>query len=288
MSDEPRLEIIKVPDLFGEQWRAERARKKDESRRRYHDRLVAVLGAVDRSSTGVDDLAAAVLDALFVFPGEEDKDTCACACHPHLPEGDLHDYGFDCPCQHTAEERSEWFNSWMADRDEYWDSPEGREVTAERVRNEAALQAWLDANPDVTITEHGGMAPEQWYGAVDGHSFYFRERHDQWRIELDLRPSGRFYRAWVGGDFDDEASFEEREVEEGDIIADGNTGVDGYGATLVERAQFLANAIRAYLRRQNCDVHRYELDDLEFLCGRRLNWCPACGLRLFGDQATPW
>lgn len=288
MSDEPRLEIIKVPDLLGEQWRAERARQRDESRRRYHERLAAVLDAIDRSSTGVDDLADAVLDALFVFPREEGKGACACACHPHLPEGDLHDYGFDCPCQHTAEERNERFNAWMANIDEYWESPDGRQVKAERVRDEAALQAWLDGNPDVTITEHGGMAPEQWHGAVAGHSFYFRERHDQWRIELDLRPSGRFYRAWVGGDFDDEASFEERAVDEGGIIADGNTGVDGYGATLVERAQFLAGTIRTYLRRQTCDVHQYELEDLEFLCGRRLNWCPACGLRLFDDQPMPW
>lgn len=34
--------------------------------------------------------------------------------------------------------------------------------------------------------------PEEWHGEVDGHSFYFRERHDEWRIVLDLRPSGRF------------------------------------------------------------------------------------------------
>ena len=50
----------------------------------------------------------------------------------------------------------------------------------------------------------GGFAPEQWYGSVDGHRFSFRERHDEWRIELDLRPSGRFARVWVGGDLDDE------------------------------------------------------------------------------------
>ncbi len=30
------------------------------------------------------------------------------------------------------------------------------------------------------------FAPEQREGTVDGHSFYFRERHGTWRIELDL------------------------------------------------------------------------------------------------------
>lgn len=29
-------------------------------------------------------------------------------------------------------------------------------------------------------------------GLVDGHAFYFRERHGFWQIELDLQPSGHF------------------------------------------------------------------------------------------------
>jgi hypothetical protein len=45
------------------------------------------------------------------------------------------------------------------------------------------------------VHSHGGLTPEEWRGEVDGHSFYFRERHDEWRIEVDLRPSGRFIRA---------------------------------------------------------------------------------------------
>ena len=44
------------------------------------------------------------------------------------------------------------------------------------------------------------MAPEQWRGEVDGHTFYFRERNDEWRIELDLQPSCRIIRALVGTD----------------------------------------------------------------------------------------
>ena len=49
---------------------------------------------------------------------------------------------------------------------------------------------------------HDGPCPEQWTGEVDDHSFYFRERHAQWRIETDLRPSGRFIRTVTGTDND--------------------------------------------------------------------------------------
>lgn len=115
---------------------------------------------------------------------------------------------------------------------------------------------------------------------VDGHHFFFRERHDHWRIELDLRPSGRFYKAWTGGDLDDDANFELREFEQGDVIAEGATSVDGYGATPVDRAQFIVDTIRAHLLRSACDVHTNERADLELLFGRPLNWCPACGIRV--------
>jgi hypothetical protein len=288
MPDEPRLEIIKLPDLLGDEWRAERVRLSNEARDRYHDRLVATLTSMDHSSAGDTAVADAILDALFLVTRIENGDACACSCHPHLPTSDLHDFGFDCPCQQTAAERTERFNAWMADMDEFWDSPEGRAITEEDAQQEAALRAWLDANPDVTVLSHGGLAPEQWYGAVDGRSFYFRERHDRWRIELDLHPSGRFYRAWVAGELDDDTSFEDREIEEGEIVAQGTTANDGYGATPVDRVRFITDAIRAHLRRQDCDVHRHELDDLELLCGRPLNWCPACGLRLYDTEPAAW
>lgn len=125
------------------------------------------------------------------------------------------------------------------------------------------------------------MCPEQWRGAVDGHTFYFRERHDHWRIELDLRPTGHFHRVWTGGSLDDEASYELREAEEGDVIAEGVTDAPGYGETPVERAQMIVTTIRDHLRRQTCEVHTSnERVDLELLTGRTLRWCPECGARL--------
>jgi len=83
-------------------------------------------------------------------------------------------------------------------------------------------------------------------------------------------------------------SFEVREVYEGDVIAEGTTSADGYGTTPVVRARFITATIRAHLARQGCTVHRNELDDLEVLCGRPLNWCPACGLTLHGTELNPW
>jgi hypothetical protein len=90
---------------------------------------------------------------------------------------------------------------------------------------------------------------------------------------------------WTGGDLND-GSFEERESDEGDVIAEGTPAADGYGTTPAERGRFIVGTIRDHLRRAACEVHRGGLDDLERACGRRFGWCPACGVRLH-DRA-PW
>ena len=140
--------------------------------------------------------------------------------------------------------------------------------------------AWLALNPDVVVRPHGGMFPEQWWGEVDHRSFYFRERNDHWRIELDLRPTGRFSKVWLGGDFDDPASFEPRSIDAGDVIADGTTAAAGYGTTSVERLQFIVDVIRAHLLRQTCTVHIDDRAALATLLGRPPAWCPSCGTQL--------
>lgn len=279
MNDEPEVQVIKFPDLPGDEWRAEQERTRAEGRRRYIERLVPVLAATELPSD-FEEQAGAVLDALVVWDDVNSGERCHCSCHPRLPESDFHDFGFDCPCRKAIEERTASFDQWLAEMDEFWESPEGRRITAAREAEEEALATWLAENPSVVVHSHGGMAPEQWRGEVDGHRFCFRERHDHWRIELDLRPSGRFYKAWTGGDLDDDANFELREFEQGDVIAEGTTSVDGYGATPVDRVQFIVDTIRAHLLRSACDVHTNERADLELLFGRPLDWCPACGTRV--------
>lgn len=280
MSDEPALHVIKVSDTVGDEWRTERDRQKVEARNRYGRHLTAALAQESFSTLDPQAQAEAILDLLFVVKGTEGDDACSCSCHPLLPTSDFHDYGFGCVCQQTAEERAAFWTQWSLDTDAYWDSSEGREQTAAREAEEAELRAWVDRDPGVVVTTHGGWAPEQWTGSVDDHSFYFRERHDDWRIELDLRPSGRFYKAWTGGDFDDDTSFEQREIEEGDTIAEGTIGAAGYGTTPAERAAFIVGTIRGHLARLDCDIHRHELADLDLLFGRPLAWCPACGTKL--------
>jgi len=119
-----------------------------------------------------------------------------------------------------------------------------------------------------------------WGSSVDGHSFYFRERHDEWRIELDQRPSGYYWRAVIGTDHEGAPVYENREWEEGDIIASGTTDAEGYGTTLVERAQFIVDTIRIHLARRACTYHRGDLSSIEAILGAPAYWCPTCGVRL--------
>ena len=148
------------------------------------------------------------------------------------------------------------------------------------VTAEVELSVWVADHPGVEVSSHGGFAPQQWYGSVDGHRFYLHERHDEWRIELDLRPSGRFARVWVGGDLDDEDATEQRELENGDVIADGTTNAPDYGRTPTERAEFIVTMIRDHLRRTECQLHANGQLDLARQVGADPNFCPACGTKL--------
>lgn len=277
MHEDPGFEIIKFPQLPGAaERRVESERHRAEARRRY----LAHLGSALEHLNDERDVKEAALEALLLWNDITSGERCGCSCHPRLPDGDFHDYGFDCPCRHTPEERAARFTAWEAERDAFWDSPEGQAITAAEQAQDDQLAAWLNDRPEVVVSSHGGLAPEQWRGEIDGHSFYFRERHDHWRIEVDLRPSGRHYRAWTGGDLDDDTNYEWRESQEGEVIAEGTVNADGFGQTPLERLQFIVANVRSHLRRQSCTVHTAERDDLELLFARPLDWCPACGTRL--------
>jgi hypothetical protein len=280
-SDDSGLYFIDPSGWPGaEEYRATLARQRAESRRRYTEYLATVMIGCD-DVIDPSERAAIVLDALTVWRRDGSEDPCGCSCHPRLPDSDFHDYGFGCVCMMSPEERRNSMAEWLSGLREFWESPDGQRSEAARDAEEAELQAWLAAHPEVTITSHGGLAPEQWKGAVDGHSFYFRERHSDWRIELDLRPSGRFVKRWVSGDLDDESSFELVETSEGDVIAEGTTRVHGYGDSPVERVQFIVDTIRNHLAPLQCGLHTGPaVADLAALLGDGLRWCPSCGARL--------
>lgn len=199
---------------------------------------------------------------------------------PQLPDTDLHDYGFDCTCTHTREERRRASQKWLNGIKAFWESPEGQAIKAAEQVADAELHAWLLGQTGVTVDSHGGVVPEVWSGHVDGHSFYFHERHDQWRIELDLRPSGRYVKTLDGTDDHGAVRYHERELDEGEVIAFGTTDVAGYGTRPVERAQFITDTIRTHLARQSCTLHHGDISVIEALLGSAIGWCPVCGTRL--------
>jgi len=255
------------------------ARARSESRRRYRDHLAPVFDQHGVAEPG--ELAEAVLDALFVWRYIDSGERCRCSCHPRLPESDLHDYGFGCVCIRTSEDRRRAFEERRNGIEEFWRSPEAQRIKAAEMAAEAELQEWLALQNGVSVHSHGGWAPEVWRGDVDGHSFYFRERHDEWSIELDLRPSGRFVRTVAGTDEDGAIHCEEHEVNEGDVIASGTTASECYGTTPVERAKFIVDTIRIHLYRQACTHHRGgDLSSVAAILRTEIRWCPVCGTRL--------
>lgn len=112
--------------------------------------------------------------------------------------------------------------------DEFWRSPQGRQLQADQHAAEGDLQAWLADQSGVVVGRHGGQVPEQWEGQVDGHSFYFRERGGDWDIELDLHE-------------------QQPGITVADLIATGTITAPGYGQSPRERAAFIATTIRNHL-----------------------------------------
>ena len=275
--DEPELYLFDVsgtPDA--EAHRAQLQHRRESVRRRYHALVAAALDATEGRAPAA--VTTAVLDALFRHE-RSDGSICGCSCHPRLPDGDLHNAGFDCPCQHSPERRRANFEHWQASIDAYWASAGGLERRARLEAQEAELNVWLGDHPDVVVTTHGGYAPERWEGSVDGRSFSFRERHDLWQVELDLRPSGRWVKVL---DTEAPGGYRPRELSEGDVIAEGTTADDGYGSTPAERIRFIVEVIRRHIRRETCQVHRQRVDALERRLGVKVRWCPGCGLQLAG------
>ncbi|WP_234835101.1 hypothetical protein [Mycolicibacterium stellerae] len=282
VNEEPEIYVFDFSASHGAaEYRERLERTRTEARQRYRVHLAAAFdlyGAPDPEALA-DTALDALTDSKYVDSGER----CRCSCHPRLPESDLHDYGFGCVCMQAPEDRRRAFHAWRSHIGAFWRSPEGKQITAAEHAAEAELEAWLAEQPGVVVRSHGGQAPEQWRGAVDGRVFYFRERHGEWRIELNLRPSGRFARALVGTDSEGEPRYEERELDSGDVIADGTTAIDGYGSTPVERAKFIVDTIRVHLSREACALHVDDLSSIEALLGCAVRWCPFCGTRMSTD-----
>lgn len=229
---------------------AEYQRRREQALAQAHVRYRAYLGEV-LDARDVEDAAAVAevtLEALTQWRDIETGELCRCSCHPQLPDTDRHDFGFNCRCTHTSEQRRTSFQQALNAIQEFWQSPQGLQSRAATEAAERELQDWLAHQQGVVVHSHGGWAPEQWSGDVDGHNFYFRERGGDWDLEIGLHPAGRSIPAVDGSD-DGAIRYRQQFFEEGEVIATGTTYSDGYGATAVERAQFIVTTVRDHLAR---------------------------------------
>ncbi|MGB0878888.1 MAG: hypothetical protein ACPGXI_17775 [Mycobacterium sp.] len=278
--DHPKLYVTDFSNTPGTQrWREQQEHGRVEGRRRYQDYLAGVFN--ERGVADSEALADATLSALFDWRSVATGERCRCTCHPRLADGDQHDYGFGCSCTHNAQQRREAAERRRAAIEASWTSPQALRRAGERDAETKELHAWLDTQPGVSVSSRGGLYPEQWEGTVDGRSFYFRERWDDWRIELDLKPSGRFAKAVTGVD-DRQIETKETEILSGEVIASGDIYVDGYGETPMQRAQFIVDTIRVHLARQTCTHHGGDLSRVHDILDEQIRWCPLCGARLLG------
>lgn len=173
----------------------------------------------------------------------------------------------------TGESRPQWHAVSYG----FWRELRGQPIADAQ---DTELAGWLSAQPGVAIHGYGGFAPEHWTGDVDGHSFSFRERHGQWDIDIDHRPSGRLIQEMAGTEPDGTVTYRTRELQVGEHIAAGTVADASYGATAVDRAQFIVETIRTHLTRQSCSHYLDQLGAIDVLLGAPARWCPNCGARL--------
>ncbi|MEV6768152.1 hypothetical protein AB0N05_05905 [Nocardia sp. NPDC051030] len=240
--------------------RAEEAGEHARRRQRYAEHLACEAG-IDSAT------AERVIDVLF-RPAARGDEPCQCGCHPRLSS--MHGDGLDCPCSWSEERRIAQHRNWL---DRWHNSEAAEELRRAHEQEEAQIREWLAGQADVVAERTTSMAPEQWHGDVDGHSFYFRERHGNWRIELDLRDTGHFTQRIIDFSDSSEPITEQVALTEGNVIAEG---IDTQlGETPVEHIDFIVRTIRDHLWQQRCDH------------AGSLFYCPKCGERASGPDTHP-
>jgi hypothetical protein len=135
----PSITVDQEPELSGSvaEYRERLVRDRRQSQRRYRDHLAAVFAR--RRVADAGELADVALEALTVWRYIDSGEQCRCSCHPRLPDTDLHDYGFDCGCSRTPEERRRVFQQWRDDLKAFWQSPDGQQIKAVEHAGEVEL-----------------------------------------------------------------------------------------------------------------------------------------------------
>lgn len=110
---------------------------------------------------------------------------CRCSCHPSPASRSLHEGGARCPCQLTAAERAELWDCLFEYTDEEAEALKEKEKKEDEARAQLAEAA---AELDVDAEVRCWAFPFVVAGACDGRSFYLRERHGRWRVEVAADP----------------------------------------------------------------------------------------------------
>jgi hypothetical protein len=261
-----RRSLCAVADLYivdfggSEDEQARREAERDAESRRLQAACARYLVA----AAAVNEPAARrVVGALFDWR-DSDGRACRCGCHPRLSA--QHGDGLDCRCTWDEARCAEEARRW----ERLWDGEAAAEFREEDLREESAIETWLAGQHGVVAERVSSFAPEQWEGAVGGHTFYFRERGGRWRIELDLRENGRFAQRLADVAEDGGFITEPVALQSGDVIAEGLESE--LGETPVDHIAFIVQAIRDHLWRARCDH------------AGALFFCPKCGYRVTGPS----
>lgn len=247
----PDIYIWKPGGEDAEESRRRREAEREQTRRRYIDHLVKAVN-LDRS------VAERTIAVLFDHRNRDD-DICPCGCHPSFSS--LHDDGFDCPCGWDGERRAKEAEALKR----FFDSAEAEERREAHAFEDLEIAAWVASQPSVEAERVSEFVVEQWKGSVDGHSFYFRERHGLWQIELDLEPTGDLADRLVGVE-NGEFVTEPVPMVEGEVIAEG--AASQLGESWIDHISFIVRTIRDHHWARDCD----HLGALLF--------CPKCGERM--------
>ena len=186
---------------------------------------------------------------------------CSCGCHPRPADQGLHDGGTQCPCQHTAEDRQRLWAEFSAATESFREH--ASDVHAAQLADLAETAAALGVDADVK----SWGAPFALTGVCDGHSFYLRERHDLYRVEVAVDAACE--------DLWGSSSDVSVEVVSGsDIDLHGSDGTRSASTAL----RIAVDAVRLSMRRNRCS-HEQPSDDSHGFCRR-------CGVNL--DETELW
>ena len=185
---------------------------------------------------------------------------CRCSCHPSPASRSLHEGGAQCPCQLTEAERADFWDHLFESTDE------DAEASKEEDEARAAL-AEAATELDVAAEVRCWAFPFVLAGACDGRSFYLRERHGHWRIEVAADPDCADLWGTSG------ALGIEIAAGKATDLCDANGGTSP-----VVALRLAVRAVRLSVLRDSCS-HDQPSDESHIFCRR-------CGIPL--DEAESW